>query len=143
MSSSEARRRRAAARGTERAPTDFDRWLTESFARRQGFTALILLLEIGGGSVRPVSCSYAHVIGDEMAWADMRALLDGARVPWDGVAIFAESPPAGGPLIDIVAKSRLQSRIDDVTVNRMTLNEAGLFDRLGRAFEVEPDEVLQ
>jgi hypothetical protein len=41
-------------------------------------------------------------------------------------------------LIDIVAKARLQERIDEVTVNRMVLNDAGFFDTHGRAIRIDP-----
>ena len=47
-------------------------------------------------------------------------------------------PPGGGPLIDIVAKARLQERIDEVTVDRMVLNGAGFFDTRGRPIRIDP-----
>lgn len=119
-------------------PTDFDRWLRERFAATDGFTALILLVAMPGEAVNMISCSYVHVIGDETTWRDMKAMIDQSRRRWDGVALFAESSPGGGPLLDFVAKARLQERIDEVTVNRQRLNEAGFFDTKGRAIRIDP-----
>lgn len=65
-------------------------------------------------------------------------MLDASGRAWEGVAIFVETAPGGGPLIEIVAKARTQSRIDEVTANRMALNEAGLFDVQGRRFRIDP-----
>jgi hypothetical protein len=119
---------------------EFESWIEERYAATDGFTALILLLAIGSDKIEPISCSFVHVIGDEVRWADMKTMLDASRRKWQGAAIFAESPPGGGPLIDIVAKARLQERIDAVTFDRMVLNEAGLFDTRGRAFRIDPIE---
>jgi hypothetical protein len=118
--------------------TEFEHWIAERFAATNGFTALILLVNLGNDKVELISCSYVHVIGDEVRWRDMKTMLDASRRKWDGFAVFAESPPAGGPLIDIVAKARLQERIDEVTVNRMVLNDAGFFDAHGRAIRIDP-----
>ncbi len=117
---------------------EFERWIAERHAATNGFTALILLIDLGHDKVELISCSYVHVIGDEVRWRDMKSMLDASRRKWDGFAVFPESPPGGGPLIDIVAKARLQERIDEVTVNRMILNEAGFFDTQGRAIRIDP-----
>ena len=121
--------------------TDFDRWLRETFASTGGFTALMMLLEIGETRIAPVSCSYLHVIGDEIDWKQMRKLLDQARGPWQGVVFFAESAAGGGPVIDLVARELMQQRINEVTVNRMRLNDGGMFDKQGRAIRIDPIEV--
>lgn len=117
---------------------EFERWIVDRFAETNGFTALLLLLSIEKGRIEMISCSYLHVIGDEVAWKDMKSMLDASLRKWDAFAIFPESPPGGGPLLDIVAKARLQERIDEVTANRMVLNGSGLFDRKGRAFRIDP-----
>ncbi len=116
----------------------FARWFTQLYAETRGFTALVLLLSLQGDKATPLSCSYVHVIGDEVAWPELKAMLDASGLRWDGVAIFPESAPDGGPVIDLVAKARLQQRIDDVTQNRMVLNEAGFFDARGRAIRIDP-----
>lgn len=120
---------------------DFETWIATEYARRRGFTALILLLSIKDDACAPVSCSYVHVIGDEVRWRDMKTMLDASGRAWDGFAVFAEAAPGGGPVIDLVAKARLQERIDEVTVNRMVLNESGFFDTQGRAIRIDPIEV--
>lgn len=119
---------------------EFEQWIRDRFAATQGFTALILLLAIGDEKVEPISCSYVHVIGDEVRWTDMKTMLDASRRKWDGVVVFAESAPSGGPLIDLVARARLQERIDAVTFDRMVLNEGGMFDTRGRAIRIDPVE---
>jgi hypothetical protein len=121
--------------------TEFESWIVEQYEATDGFTALILLLTLGGDKVSMISCSYVHVIGDEVRWRDMKSMLDASRRKWDAFVVFAESPPGGGPLIDVVAKARLQERIDEVTVNRMILNEAGFFDTRGRHIRIDPVEV--
>jgi hypothetical protein len=120
---------------------EFESWIVEQYAATGGFTALILLLALGGDKVSMISCSYVHVIGDEVRWRDMKSMLDASRRKWDAFVVFAESPPGGGPLIDVVAKARLQERIDEVTVNRMILNDAGFFDTRGRHIRIDPVEV--
>lgn len=120
---------------------DFDAWLQRTFAETGGFTALILLLQIGDTSVKPVSSSYVHVIGDDLPWSDLRRLLDASGRAWDGVVLFAESAEDGGPILDLVAKTFLQERARAVIEDRMRLNEAGFFDKRGRALKVEPIEV--
>jgi hypothetical protein len=121
--------------------TEFESWIVEQYEATDGFTALILLLTLGGDKVSMISCSYVHVIGDEVRWRDMKSMLDASRRKWDAFVVFAESPPGGGPLIDVVAKARLQERIDEVTVNRMILNDAGFFDTRGRHIRIDPVEV--
>lgn len=117
---------------------DLEAWFAERYAETSGFTALLLLLDIADERVSPISCAHLHVIGPDVGWRDMKTMLDASRRRWDGVAIFVEAAPGGGPVIDLVAKARLQGRIDEVTANRMVLNDAGLFDTLGRRFRVDP-----
>lgn len=117
---------------------DFEQWIVERYAATSGFTALILLLAIDKGRIDMISCSYLHVIGDEVRWTDMKSMLDASLRKWDAVSIFPESPAGGGPLMDLIAKARLQERIDEATADRMTLNSSGLFDRKGRAFRIDP-----
>lgn len=120
---------------------EFESWIAERFAETGGFTALILLLSIGDDTVAPISCSYVHVIGADVSWAGMKSMLDASGRRWEAVAIFSEAAPGGGPAIDVVAKARLQERIDEVTFNRMVLNDAGFFDVRGRPIRIDPVEV--
>lgn len=120
---------------------DFKTWFDAKYAETDGFTALILLISMANNRVDMLSCSYVHVIGSGTTWTDMKAMLDVSRRKWDAFAVFPEYPPGGGPLIDLVAKARLQERIDDVTANRMVLNDAGLFDARGRSIRIDPVEI--
>ncbi|KGM86508.1 hypothetical protein rosmuc_02795 [Roseovarius mucosus DSM 17069] len=117
--------------------SDFEQWLQARHAATDGFTALILLVTIGA-RVDMTACAYLHVIGDEVTWPEMKQLIDQNGKAWDGVAIFSESDGDGGPVIDLVAQSRLQDRIDAVTADRMVLNEAGFFDPKGRLIRIDP-----
>ena len=58
---------------------EFESWIAERFAASGGFTALILLVSLGGDKVEMISCSYVHVIGDEVRWRDMKTMLDASR----------------------------------------------------------------
>lgn len=119
----------------------FADWLDAHIAETSGFTALVILLSMSGNRVEPITCSYVHVIGNEVSWTEMKALLDGSGMSWDGVAIFVACAPGGGPVIDLVAKAKLQQRIEEVTMNRKVLNESGFFDRRGRKIRIDPVEI--
>jgi hypothetical protein len=115
---------------------DFDEWIGQEFARGP-FTALILVLQIGEDSVEPVASTYLHVIGDEVDWAAMRRLLDGAPHQWNAAAFFVSRGEAGGPVADRLAKIRLADMEEKVKADRLELNNAGFFDNRGRRMMVE------
>ena len=117
--------------------TDFDRWLATQFADTGPFTVFIVLVRIAGEEVVPLKSSYAHLIGDDMAWSRMRALLDGAGTRWDGVAFFVGLDRAGGPLNDAAAARTLKEVEADVTADPLALNRGRFFDREGRQLSVE------
>jgi hypothetical protein len=117
--------------------TDFEQWLTAQFADTGPFTVFIVLVQISGEAVSAVKSSYAHLIGDDMPWAEMRALLDGARTHWDGVAFFVGLGYAGGPLSDGAAKDKLREVVADVLADPLTLNRGLFFDRDGRNLRVD------
>ena len=109
--------------------TDFELWLSAQYAETGSFTAFILLMRRAGDEVVPLTSSYAHLVGDDMPWRQMRALLDGARTAW------------GGPLPDAVAARRLKDVEADVKRDPLVLNRGRFFDRAGRHIridEVEP-----
>jgi hypothetical protein len=87
--------------------------------------------------VKAVKSSYAQMIGDEMEWAEMLALLDGARTPWDGVAFFVGLGNEGGPLPDAVARTKLKEVEASVLADPLELNRGRFFDRLGRHMQVD------
>ena len=117
--------------------TDFEQWLAAQFADTGAFTVFIVLVRIAGDEVAPVKSSYAHLIGDDMPWPEMRALLDGARTPWDGVAFFVGLGHAGGPLPDAVAARRLKDVEADVKADPLAFNRGMFFDREGRHLRID------
>ena len=117
--------------------TDFEHWLAAQFADTGPFTAFIVLVGIGGEQVVPLKSSYAHLIGDDMPWTGMRALLDGARTPWYGVAFFVGLAHDGGPLPDAVASAKLKEVEADVKSDPLALNRGLFFDREGRHLRID------
>ena len=114
---------------------DFNEWIAEEFERGP-FTALIIVLTIGGETVEPVASTYLHVIGDEVEWRDMRSMLNGAPKKWNAAAFFA-SREANGPVPDRLAKVRLLEIEERVHGNRLELNNGAFFDKGGRRMLVE------
>ncbi len=117
--------------------TDFEHWLAAQFADTGPFTAFIVLVGIGGEQVIPLKSSYAHLIGDDMPWPGMRALLDSARTPWDGVAFFVGLAHGGGPLPDAAAAAKLKDVEADVKADPLALNRGLFFDREGRHLRID------
>lgn len=122
-------------------PGDFEQWIAAQFDDTGPFTLFIVLVRIGGHDVVAVKSSYAHLVGDDLTWDDMRKLLDGARTPWDGVAFFVGLDRAGGPLDDTVAAAKLREVEADVAADPLALNRGLLFDRSGRHLRI--DEVAR
>jgi len=117
--------------------TDFDRWLAAQFADTGPFTVFIVLVRIAGDDVVPLKSSYAHMIGAELSWRDMRGLLEGAGTPWDGAAFFVGLDRAGGPLSDEVAARKLKEVEADTRADALAFNRGLLVDRKGRQLSVE------
>ncbi len=117
--------------------TDFEHWLRAQLAETGPFTIFILLVRITSSGAVPLRSSYAHLIGDEMTWQEMRTLLDGARAPWDGVAFFVGLGHEGGPLPDPVAARTLKEVEADVKADPLTLNRGLFFDGEGRHLRID------
>jgi hypothetical protein len=115
----------------------FDEWIGAEFRERGAFTALVVLVEIGEGSVTPLASTYLNVIGAEVDWLEILALFAGAGVHWDGASFFPVTAPEGGPLDNKAARSRLRDIETRVKAERLTLNEGFFFDRQGRRMMVE------
>lgn len=77
------------------------------------------------------------MIGDDMPWPGMRALLDGARTAWDGVAFFVGLGHDGGPLPDAAAAAKLKDVEADVKSDPLALNRGLFFDCEGRHLRVD------
>jgi hypothetical protein len=119
-------------------PTDFDRWLAAEFAATGGFTALIVLVEIGETQVTPLSSTFLNVIGDDVAWPEMAMLLKGAGRTWDGAAFFpVTDEEAGGPVDNPTARARLEAIAERLDDDRLVLNEGYFFDTAGRRLRIE------
>ncbi|MFO1151434.1 MAG: hypothetical protein U1E62_23920 [Alsobacter sp.] len=120
--------------------TDFDLWLASALEGDEdpGFTALIMLLRIRKQDVKPVASTFAHVIGAELDWGEMTALLNGSGRKWDAVALFPRRDPAsGGPLDTPAARIWLADLEARIAEDRLVINEGRFFDAWGRAMRVD------
>jgi hypothetical protein len=116
---------------------EFNEWIVGEFGERGAFTALVVLVEIGGQSVTPLTSTYLNVIGADIDWLDILALFAGAGVCWDGASFFPVVAPEGGPLDDQAARVGLRAIEARVKAERLALNEGFFFDRQGRRMMVE------
>lgn len=121
--------------------SDFEQWLAAQFAETGPFTLFIVLVRILEDDIVPLKSSYAHLIGDDMTWNGMCALLEGARTKWDAVAFFVGLGAAGGPLPDKAAARKLGEVEADVKADPLALNRGRFFDREGRHLRI--DEVAR
>ena len=119
-------------------PTAFDRWLDETLGREGPFTMFLILMEQASTTIVPVRSSYLHVIGPDIRWEEMAALLGEAEVAWSSVAVFAAKAASGGPMPDVEARGRLASLQAAVIRDRMTVRRGELFDTMGRKLELSP-----
>lgn len=122
-------------------PTAFDRWLGETLDREGTFTMFLILFEEAPGTIVPVRSSYLHVIGPDLRFDELAALIaegEPEEAPgWYALAVFAAKAPAGGgPLPDAEARGRLASLQQAVLRDRLTVRRGELFDRLGRRLEL-------
>ncbi len=111
--------------------------MSAQFGETGPFTLFIVLVRIASDEVVPLKSSYAHLIGDDTAWREMRALLDRAGAAWDGVAFFVGLGHAGGPLADPAAARKLREVEADVKADPLVLNRGRFFDRKGRHLRVD------
>jgi len=118
--------------------TDFEQWLAAQFAETGAFTIFIVLVRIAHDSVEALKSSFAQMIGDDMSWAEMTALLDSAGARWDGVGFFVGLAQGGGPIADQEAREKLRGIEAEVMADPLVLNRGRFFDRQGRQMEVEP-----
>lgn len=115
----------------------FDAWAAGEFARSGGFTALVILVAIGNLSVVPLKSTYFHVIGEDIDWIQVEALLTGSGVSWDGAVFKSITDKDGGPVTDDKARAALRLLEQQVVANRLSINDAHFFDGLGRRMQVE------
>lgn len=113
--------------------SDFEDWLHAEFAARDTFTALILLVKISEPEITPLASTFLNILGDDVTWPQMAALLAGSGHAWDGAAFI----PVDGPLPNPEARSQLRALEARVREDRLVLNEGQLFDLWGRRLKVE------
>lgn len=118
--------------------THFDSWIRQEFRRTGGFTVLVILVTIGELIVTPLRSTYFHIIGDEIGWAAVAALLTGAGAAWDG-AVFATltDKDGGGPVEDVTARHELQVLTERLMEDRLVLNDNHFFDKWGRRLRID------
>ena len=119
------------------ATTEFEAWLEAQFAETGAFTIFIVLVHINDGHVEARKSTFAQMIGDDMSWAEMMALLAGARTDWDGVGFFIGLAENGAPMSDDEARSKLREIEAEVMADPLALNRGRFFDRQGRRLQVE------
>lgn len=117
--------------------TAFDRWFEATLDREGPFTMFLILFEAAPTTILPLRSSYVHVIGPDLHWAELVALMDEADAPWDSVGIFAAKAPTGTPLPDVTARQRLASLEAAVVRDRLTIQKGELFDREGRRLSLD------
>ena len=118
--------------------TAFDRWLDETLDREGPFTMFLILMEQAPTTIVPIRSSYLHVIGPDIRWDEMVALMSEAETAWSSVAVFAAKAASGGPMPDVEARQRLASLQTAVIRDRMTVRKGDLFDTMGRKLELSP-----
>jgi hypothetical protein len=118
--------------------TEFDEWLADMVRDHGQFTVLVVLTEIGERRVVPLCSTYMHVIGDEIDWEGITAMLAGSGQRWDGAAFFPTKARDGGPIDNPTARLRLAELEAKVSQNRMILNDGQFFDTHGRRIKIEP-----
>ena len=122
---------------SETRPTLFDQWLPAEFAMRGEFTVLVILVAIGPTSIDLLRSTFINVIGDDTRWRDVRRLLEGAGVAWDGAAFFPVNRFIAGAVPNEVARAELRELEGRLREDRRLLNEGHFFDSKGRRMTVE------
>lgn len=115
----------------------FDDWIVEQYEHSGGFTALVVLISIGGLEVVPLRSTYMHVIGDELDWLGFNELVRQAEVRWDGVVLIPLTGAGGGPVEDAEARRALGKLEKRIVEDRLVINEGHFFDKWGRRLKVE------
>ena len=118
--------------------TDFDDWVTATFAETDGFTMLVVLLGIDGGRIDLLRSAYLHVIGDEIRWPDMTGYLDGSGAAWDAVVLFRAGRE--GLVGDDVARDRLDQLVRAMNGDRTLIRDGEFFNRDGLRLRLDDAE---
>lgn len=118
-------------------PFKFNDWIAEEFDESGPFTALVVLVSIGGIEVTPLRSTFLHVIGDEIDWIAFSEMMRGAKVNWDGAMLMALRDDDGGLFEDERARGELRALEKRIIEDRLVLNEGHFFDKWGRRLKIE------
>lgn len=118
-------------------PFNFNDWISEEFAESGPFTALVVLVSIGGNEVTPLRSTFLHVIGDEIDWIAFSEMMRGANVNWGGAMLMPMRDEDGGLFEDERARHELRGLEKRIIEDRMVLNEGNFFDKWGRRLKIE------
>jgi hypothetical protein len=129
------------AANSDAAKTDFDRWIVDEFERSGEFTALVMLVAIGGTKVTPLCSTYFNVIGTEIDWAEITVLFAGSGQDWGGASFFPVTGPDDRPLDNPTARIKLRELEARLDADRLVLNEGHFFDKWGRRMQIEEVQV--
>lgn len=119
----------------EPTETDFDDWIVSTFAETGSFTMLFVLVRIGEASVDLLRSAYLHVIGDELRWPQMKAVLDGAGVAWSGAVFYRAGRE--GLVTDDEARSRLAALVRKLNEDRSLIREGEFVNADGLRLAIE------
>lgn len=115
--------------------TDFDDWLSATFAETGGFTLLIVLVAAREGRIDLLKSAHLHVIGDEMSWPDMAGYFDASGAEWDAAALFRAD--RDGLIKDQIAKERLDALMRALRGDRSLIREGVFFNRDGLTLRLD------
>jgi hypothetical protein len=115
--------------------TDFDDWLVQTFQEVGPFTMLMILVDVGQTTVELQASSYIHVIGDEIRWGDMEAMLAGSGAAWNAIALFRADRK--GPVDDSTAQWRLASLARHLRKDRSIIRHSEFFNHQGLRLQIE------
>lgn len=117
--------------------SSFDEWVAEEFHRSRGFTALVVLMKFDNMTVLPLRSTFMHIVGTEISWSQLSALLSSSGVHWDAVLFDTLTADDGGPVEDYAARLALRTLEKRVVEDRLVINEGHFFDQWGRRMIIE------
>ena len=109
--------------------TDFDDWLTATFAETQGFTMLMVLVATAVDRVDLLKSAHLHVIGDDLRWSDLMVHFDRSGAAWDAVVLFRAGRE--GLVADDIAITRLDALMRAMGGDRTLIRDGEFFNRDG------------
>ena len=117
--------------------TDFDDWIVAEHGRRGDFTMLFVLVAIRAetGAVDIPRGAWLHVVGPDLRWPEMAAILANAGADWSGAAFFAAG--AEGLVPDPTARERLAALGRALHEDRRLIRKGAFFNQAGLALRLD------